>query len=198
MYNVLLNSTINNSERCHYWNYDWTLISINFIIGFQRSFTDPFVQLEFEYGGHNEFYDQLGQQLERQRWLGKGSSKQLTGHSIGITGIQRNIQNRLDQQDQQINASFKDLSVLMNQAKEMVSLSNAITAKLAKEANKSGENEDDEDMSKLRGYFSSMGIIDSPVTKEGSGSKYFKDLAMEISRNMTGNTKCSLAILVKN
>lgn len=70
----------------------------------------------------------------------------------------------------------------MNQAKEMVTLSNSITAKLAKQAS-SSVNEDEE---LLKGYFSNMGIIDSPVTKEGSGSKYFKDLAVEISRNLTG------------
>ena len=28
-----------------------------------------------------------------------------------------------------------------------------------------------------------MGIIDNPVTKESSGSKYYKDLAMEIYKN---------------
>lgn len=155
-------------------------------IGLQRSFTDPFVQLEFEYGGHNEFYDQLNQQLELKRWLGKDSGAAISTASIGITGIQRNIQSRLDQQDQKINSSFKDLSVLMNQAREMVTLSNAITAKLTREAKASGADEEDEDMAKLKGYFSSMGIIDRPVTKEASGSKYFKDLAMEISRNMTG------------
>lgn len=132
----------------------------------------------------------MNQQLELKRWLGKGSAgtASSTGghHSIGITGIQRNIQSRLDQQDQKINASFKDLSVLMNQAREMVTLSNAITAKLARDAKFSGAEEEDADMAKLKGYFSSMGIIDRPVTKEASGSKYFKDLAMEISRNMTG------------
>lgn len=147
-----------------------------------RSFTNPFVQFEFEYGGHKEFNDQLHQQLDRKRWTNISS-----GHSstlnIGITGIQRNIQTRLDQQDKKINNSFKDLSVLMNQAKEMVKLSNNITAKLAKE--KASSENDDEDMDKLKGYFSNMGIIDSPVTKETSGSKYFKDLAKEISKNLT-------------
>ena len=34
-----------------------------------RSMVDPpFVQFEFEYGGHNEFFDQLNQQLERKKW----------------------------------------------------------------------------------------------------------------------------------
>lgn len=147
-----------------------------------RSFTQPFVQFEFEYGGHNEFHDQLGRQLEQKRWSSTEKSNQ-NYPSIGITGIQRNIQNRLDKQDAKINDSFKDLSVLMKQAKEMVTLSNSITTKLNKASADDGNNDDD--MNKLKGYFSNMGIIDSPVTKEGSGSKYYKDLAMEISRNFT-------------
>lgn len=73
----------------------------------------------------------------------------------------------------------------MNQAKEMVNLSNSITAKLAKDK---ANQENDDDMDKLKGYFSNMGIINSPVTKETSGSKYFKDLAMEISTNLTGKS----------
>jgi len=72
----------------------------------------------------------------------------------------------------------------MNQAKEMVNLSNTITAKLAKKEQASADT-DTEDMKKLKGYFSSMGIIDCPVTKQGSGAKYFRDLAGEISRNLT-------------
>ena len=72
----------------------------------------------------------------------------------------------------------------MNQAKEMVNLSNVLIGKLAK--NSSNEKSDDsEDMNKLKGYFSNMGIIDNTVTKETSGSKYYKDLAMEISHNFT-------------
>jgi ESCRT-II complex subunit VPS36 len=87
-------------------------------------------------------------------------------------------------QDQKINDSFKDLNILMNQAKEMVNLSNVLIGKLAKN-NSNEKSEDSEDMNKLKGYFANMGIIDNPVTKETSGSKYYKDLAMEISHNFT-------------
>ena len=146
------------------------------------------VQFEFEYGGHNEFYQQLNQQMERKKWLyakAAGSAPSQPHHNVGISGIQRKIQDRLDMQDQKINDSFKDLSILMNQAKDMVNLSNTLIAKIAKNATaaSSTETEDDEDMKKLKNYFLNMGIIDNPVTKEGSGSKYYKDLAMEIYTN---------------
>lgn len=147
---------------------------------------NPCVEFEFEYGGHNEFNQQLNQQLERKHWT--YSSQQTSSmHNVGITGIQRKIQDRLDLQDQKITDSFKDLSILMNQAKDMVNLSNSIINKMAaKEAAKStDETDDSEDMKKLKGYFHNMGIIDNPVTREESGSKYYKALALEIYNNLT-------------
>lgn len=145
-----------------------------------------FIQFEFEYGGHKEFYQQLDQQLIRKKWLYSNTGAGMHGQ-IGIVGIQRKMQDRLDKQDQQIQDSFKDLSVLMNQAKDMVNLSNALIAKITKNTASTAtanENEDDEDLKKLKGYFVNMGIIDNPVTKELSGSKYYKDLAMEINNNL--------------
>jgi ESCRT-II complex subunit VPS36 len=75
----------------------------------------------------------------------------------------------------------------MNQAKEMVNLSNVLIGKISKNPKSSTgeETEDDEDMKKLKSYFLNMGIIDNPVTKETSGSKYYKALAVEIYNNLT-------------
>ena len=145
--------------------------------------TSSFIQFEFEYGGHNEFYAQLNQQLERKKWTYSNTSSLPMLHNAGIGGIQKKIQSRLDLQDQQISESFKDLNILMNQAKEMVNLSNTLIAKLSKNSASSSNETDDEDMKKLKNYFLNMGLIDNPVTKESSGSKYYKDLAMEIHRN---------------
>ncbi len=152
----------------------------------------PLIQFEFEYGGHNEFLDQLNQQLIRKHWLYGSSSSTSTDKatmSFGIAGIQKKIQDRLDTQDQKINDSFKDLNVLMNQAKEMVSLSNVLISKLSKDKIKSSDatnlDDEDEEMKKLKTCFNNMGIIDNPVTKESSGSKYHKDLALEIYNTLS-------------
>ena len=150
---------------------------------FQSSNEDAYVQFEFEYGGHKEFYDQLNQQLNRKSWLNKEKNEFSSKHNVGILGIQRKIQDRLELQDQQINESFKDLGILMNQAKEMVTLSQTIVGKISKDKLTAESNEDDEEMKKLKGYFLNMGIIDNPVTKESSGSKYHKELAVEIANN---------------
>jgi ESCRT-II complex subunit VPS36 len=150
---------------------------------------DLWLQFEFEYGGHNEFSFQLGEQLNRKKWSYAANSNQIASsfQNIGITGIQRKMQDCLNQQDQKIHDSFRDLSVLMNQAKEMVTLSNSIIGKLTAKMNATASNstaentdEDQEEMKKLKSYFMNMGLIDNPVTKETSGSKYHKDLALEI------------------
>ena len=61
----------------------------------------------------------------------------------------------------------------MNQAREMVSLSNLLIGKLSKTSSNEASEETD-DMNKLKGYFANMGIIDNPVTK-----------GIKLSRNLT-------------
>lgn len=147
------------------------------------------VQFEFEYGGHNEFYQELEQQLIRKQWTRSGQASAALAnqfHSVGITGIQRKIQDKLDQQDVKIHDSFKDLGILMNQAKEMVELSSNMISKINKVTEQqSADDDDSEDMKNLKSYFLNMGMIDNPVTRESAGSKYYKALAAEVYKNMT-------------
>jgi hypothetical protein len=84
----------------------------NYICEASRQVDSQTVQFEFEYGGHNEFYQQLNQELTRKHWL-SGQHSTAAGqqasasHNMGIVGIQRKLQDRLDLQGQQINDSFK-------------------------------------------------------------------------------------------
>ena len=55
---------------------------------------------------------------------------------------------RLDLQDQKITDSFKDLNILMNQAKEMVNLSNVLIGKLSKSSSSNDNNEENDDMNR--------------------------------------------------
>ena len=175
-----------------------------------RADTGECVQVEFEYGGHNEFHQQLNEQLNLSRLI-KSSSSASSSYGLssantaasGIVGIQRKIQHKLDQQDQKINDSFKDLSILMTQAKEMVSLSNSLIAKLVKAsaaatataASAEAGNSDTDEMNKLKSYFANMGLVDNPVTKETSGSSYHTDLAREISKTLTPTIVASGGIM---
>lgn len=150
-----------------------------------NSYSEPFIYFEFEHGGHNEFFQVLTNQINRKKWI-MGSNQDLLSskiQNIGVSGIQRQIQDKINQQDQQINESFKDLSKLMNQAKEMVNLSNVLISKINKSALNCSENDETDDIKKLKSYFLNMGLINNPVTKESSGSKYHKSLALEIYNN---------------
>ncbi|RNA09323.1 vacuolar -sorting-associated 36 isoform X1 [Brachionus plicatilis] len=162
-------------------------VDLKNLVDDMSSYPESFVFFEFEYGGHNEFFQVLNNQMNRKKW-NSASDQNLLGtkiQNIGVSGIQRQIQDRLNQQDQQINESFKDLSKLMNQAKEMVNLSNVLISKINKSALNCSENEESDDIKKLKGYFLNMGLIDNPVTKESSGSKYHKALALEINNNFS-------------
>jgi ESCRT-II complex subunit VPS36 len=99
---------------------------------------------------------------------------------VGITSIERNIEQRLNNQDKSINESFHDLSNLMNKAKEMVQLSVTITDKLKSNQKQSQDDQDDAELNTFKSCLLNMGIINNPVTKDSSGSKYHKHLAKEI------------------
>lgn len=95
----------------------------------------------------------------------------------GIVGIERNIQERQKQTDENINLAFKDLSKLMTMAKEMVSISKAISTKICE---RNGEISEDETV-KFKAYLMSLGI-DDPVTRDSalSNSEYYQLLANQI------------------
>ena len=55
------------------------------------------IQMEFEYGGHNEFFQLLKEQMDLRKLMSSENNPSKTstsnfGQSFGITGIQRNIQ----------------------------------------------------------------------------------------------------------
>ena len=160
----------------------------SYLMEARQPFAHSNVQFEFEFGGHNEFFAQLNQQLTRKQWIhGKTNAMTSQFHNVGITGIQRQKQEVLNQQNLKIHDSFKDLNVLMNQAKDMVEVSNSIIAKINKSmvTSKAETDDESEDMKNLKSYFLNMGIIDNPVTKESTGSKYYRALALEIYNNMS-------------
>lgn len=92
----------------------------------------------------------------------------------GIVGIERNIQERQKQTDENINMAFKDLNKLMTMAKEMVVISKAISTKICE---RNGEISEDETV-KFKAYLMSLGI-DDPVTRDSalSNSEYYQLLA---------------------
>lgn len=101
----------------------------------------------------------------------------------GITGIERKIEEKLNFQQKNIQDSFQDLNNLMVKAKDMVQLSVTITEKL-KSKQQASANDEDAELNAFKSCLLNMGIINNPVTKDSSGSKYHHDLAKEINQTL--------------
>ncbi|XP_030372756.1 vacuolar protein-sorting-associated protein 36 [Scaptodrosophila lebanonensis] len=95
----------------------------------------------------------------------------------GIGGIERSIEAKARETDENIALAFQDLSVLMAMAKDMVGLSKTISNKIREQK---GEISDDETV-RFKSYLLSLGI-DDPVTRDNfsSNTAYFNSLAQQI------------------
>lgn len=95
----------------------------------------------------------------------------------GIVGIERNLQERQKQTDENITLAFKDLNKLMTMAKDMVAISKVISSKIRE---RHGDISEDETV-RFKSYLMSLGI-DDPVTRDSaaSNSEYFQLLANQI------------------
>ncbi|XP_078485989.1 vacuolar protein-sorting-associated protein 36-like [Ciona intestinalis] len=146
-----------------------------------------FVRFAFKHGGDVEFTHKMQQAIHNKAWektMGratKSTPEMGRLRASGIVGIERKIEAEKKQTDASISVAFKDLTQLMEKAKEMVSLSTTIAAKIK---DKKGDITDDETV-KFKSYLLSLGIP-NPVTKQthGSGTHYHQQLAHEVSKSL--------------
>lgn len=95
----------------------------------------------------------------------------------GIGGIEKSIEQKHKQTNENIALAFQDLKVLMTMAKDMVGISKEISNRIRE---RKGEISEDETI-QFKSYLMSLGI-DDPVTRDAfsSNSEYFKSLARQI------------------
>ncbi|KAK4306004.1 hypothetical protein Pmani_022149 [Petrolisthes manimaculis] len=147
------------------------------------------IKLCFKQGGCSSFHQGLQKALTDQEWekltvqttpTNHQTNKRPQGKTIhtGILGIERAIQAKQQQTNQNISRAFEDLKNLMDLAKDMVAISKSISSKMKE---RSGEVSAD-DATQFRSYLLSLGI-DDPVTREthGSATTYHHNLAREIA-----------------
>lgn len=155
--------------------------------------SNSFIKLSFKHGGYSSFHQVLQKAIDNHGWekapsLPCNYGKQPGGKAIhtGILGIERAIQAKQEETNQNISHAFEDLKNLMGLAKDMVSLSKSISNKIKE---RSGDVSAD-DTTQFRSYLLSLGI-DDPVTREafGSETQYHHNLAKEITQALEDPVK---------
>ncbi|KAL1124504.1 hypothetical protein AAG570_001130, partial [Ranatra chinensis] len=144
-----------------------------------------FIKLSFKDGLEGSFISALNSALERRKWQqtvipahpATSKNVQVIKPRAGIVGIERNMEERRKATDDTISAAFKDLTRLMDMAKDMVVLAKNISTKIR---DRQGTITEDETV-QFKSYLLSLGI-DDPVTRDAysSETKYMDDLAHEL------------------
>ena len=98
--------------------------------------------------------------------------------AAGIGGLIRKQQEESARADKSIDLAFKDLSALMDKARDMVTLSQKLKEALEENARKS-DNTEKEDKG-IEKFLLTLGIS-SPVTKSTAGSMYHRQLAQQLA-----------------
>ncbi|KAG5670459.1 hypothetical protein PVAND_000722 [Polypedilum vanderplanki] len=99
----------------------------------------------------------------------------------GILGIEKSIQEKQKQTDENISVAFQDLNKLIVMAKDMVNVSKAISQKIRDRQSDATEDE----TQKFKSLLMSLGI-DDPVTKENftNNTEYLRSLGNEICQSL--------------
>lgn len=147
--------------------------------------TADFIKISGSNGLNSEFVKGLREVISARIWEADPASKSQTTTGdgrrtelrAGIVGIERKIQERQKETDQNINIAFQDLSKLMAMAKDMVAVSKSISTKMME---RQGEISADETV-RFKSYLLGMGI-DDPVTRDGfqSNVEYYSSLSNQI------------------
>lgn len=157
------------------------------------SSSNTYIKFSFRQGGCSNFHQVLQKVIEEREWERTTPSvpQPTRGHQgksihTGILGIERAIQAKQQETNQNISHAFEDLKNLMGLAKDMVSLSRNISNKIKEH---SGEVSSD-DTIQFRSYLLSLGI-DDPVTREtyGTANEYHHHLARELVRALEDAVK---------
>lgn len=147
-----------------------------------------FIKLSGRNGIEDSFVQSLNETIQARIWettetnlstpaAGEQAPAPRIKLRTGIVGIERSLQERQKQTDENITLAFQDLSKLMTMAKDMVTISKVISSKIRE---RQGDISEDETV-RFKSYLMSLGI-DDPVTRDNaqSNTEYFQLLANQI------------------
>lgn len=144
-----------------------------------------FIKLSGPHGINQKFKQTLNEVLLLRMWeVGVEQKPPVTPRikqRTGIAGIERSIQEKQRQDESNIGAAFQDLNKLITMAKEMVTLSKAISVKIRDRQSDATEDE----TVKFKSALMSLGI-DDPVVKDNfqSNTDYLRSLGNEICQTL--------------
>lgn len=146
-------------------------------------------------GSYDTFLKNLDLAMGRQEWKKDSASKQTVGEAYdaqkkiapqrlvsagaaGVGGLVRKQREDNIKSSQSIDVAFKDLSALMDKAREMVDLSTKLKDALRENAAKSDDTERED--KGIEHFLLTLGIA-SPVTKSTAGSMFHQQLAQQLA-----------------
>lgn len=144
-----------------------------------------FIKFSGSNGIATTFIEALNETLSAKVWqisiASSPSSPPRIKQRSGISGIERGIQEKQKKTDQDLSTAFQDLSKLIGMAKEMVTMSKAISLKIRERQTDASEDE----TLKFKSMLMSLGI-DDPVTKDNftSNNEYLRSLGNEICQSL--------------
>jgi len=145
--------------------------------------TASYIKLSFTEGGSSQLKQEMTKVLSNKAWektirTAPAPPSQVSSVTrSGIVGIERKMQEKMQNTATNINVAFQDLKNLMDMAKDMVRIANAMSTKIKE---RQGDISEDETV-KFKSYLLSLGI-DDPVTREScaSGDSYRRQLAKQM------------------
>lgn len=145
-----------------------------------------FIKFSGPSGISSNFVQALNETLMARVWqiteqIASPSNPPRIKQRSGIGGIERSIQEKQKKADENISIAFQDLSKLIGMAKEMVTMSKAISLKIRERQSDANEDE----TLKFKTLLMSLGI-DDPVTKDNftSNTEYLRSLGNEICQSL--------------
>lgn len=132
------------------------------------------IKMAFTDGGISQMKSFLEKSLLDKAWEKLSNpvfmpmtSSSSAAKSSGILGIERKIQEKMDNTNSNINVAFQDLKNLIDMAKDMVRLANIMSKKIK---DRQGDISDDETV-RFKSYLLGLGIDDPiPVTRDACSS----------------------------
>ena len=159
------------------------------------------VKFSFRSGGYQQFCQKLEKLMKDKSWVNDKTLKvesqailspssptvSVSAHSLnpntsrastpvisGVSSIMKGVSELGKQNEETLNAAFKDLDALMAYAKDMVALAQSISAKMSRDTPNDATN------SQYQNMLVNLGV-DDPVTKESAGDLYHLELSRQLA-----------------